>query len=67
MIICKEKDIRGDVSHLWNLGIAFLLRPISAGYQKDDSKLISPCDLLIALVSFPNLASSIGLHSLRLI
>lgn len=67
MNICNEKDIREDVSQLWNLGIAFLLGPISAGYQKDDSKLISPCDLLIALVSFRNLASSIGLHSLCLI
>ena len=50
-----------------NLGIASLLGPISAGYRKDDSKLISQCDLLIAHVSFYNLASSIGLQSVCLI
>lgn len=62
--ICRE-----DASHLPKWGIAFPPTPcpISAGHQKEDGELISQCDLLIALVSFYNLASSVSLHSLRLI
>lgn len=45
-----------------NLRIVFLLL-LSAGYQKDDGKLESPRDLLIALVRVYSLASYIGPHS----
>lgn len=50
------------MANLLNLGIASLLCPIAAGNQKDDSNLISNRDLLIALVSFYNLAYSVGLR-----